>query len=185
MSKEEEFDGNERVLGFSLVGIKRAPRLGRHHGRPRRREERLASAQVSRAPGHPRAGGTRAPWPCDEGGEASAVEDDAAGASPRVLLAASASVQSGIERATSRCGEGLQSVRCGIRRGTEDGADMFEEAEIDPTLSVQYEGGRLVEVNVTQPHDYDEAEAGGATIAMSSSSVLPRREAALPLLSRQ
>ena len=72
-----------------------------------------------------------------------------------------------IERASrSGTGTGFESVRCGILRSTEDGADVFEEAEIDPAMSVEYEGERLVEINVTQPNDYDH-EYSSASVALS------------------
>lgn len=167
MSKDEEFDGNDRVLGFSLVSIKRA--LG-WVGIMDDRDDVRSVSQALKCPeqqairvleelerrGFVAKTEKRRQWTTTPKGHRLAFF----WLPPRRFSPA-------IERETSRCGEGFPPSRCGILRSTEDGADMFEEAEIDPTLSVQYEGDRLVEINVTQPHDYDDDEAGGASIELS------------------
>ncbi len=70
-----------------------------------------------------------------------------------------------IDRNSRAINECFDSVRCGILR-TVDREDMFEEAEVTASVNVEYEGERLVEINLCQPDDYDD-EAGGSNIVSS------------------
>lgn len=168
MSKDDEFDANDRVLGFSLVGIKRAL------GWVGIMDDRDDVRSVSQALTCPEQQAIRVLEELERRGFVTKTEKrrqwktTQKGHRLGFYWLPPRRFNPAIERESSRCGQGFQSVRCGILRSTEDGADMFEEAEIDPTLSVQYEGERLVEINVTQPHDYDEEEAGGASVELSA-----------------
>jgi hypothetical protein len=164
---EDDFDANERVAGFSLVSIKRA--LG-WIGIMDDRDDIKSVVEALKCP--PRQAlrvleelerrelitktAKRNQWQTTPKGHRLAFY----WLPPRRFIPA-------IERASRPVsGMGFDSVRCGILRSTADGADMFEEAEIDPAMSVEHEGQRLVEINVTQPHDYDEPH-GGARIELS------------------
>jgi hypothetical protein len=56
--------------------------------------------------------------------------------------------------------EGFAEVPCGIRRASSDEGEMFEEAELNVGVFVDYEGERLVEIAVLQPDEYQGDSAG-------------------------
>ena len=58
-------------------------------------------------------------------------------------------------------------VPCSIWHSTDDEEVVLEEAEIDVALHVDYEGDRLIEINVNQPDEYQGDRSGSAETAMS------------------
>jgi hypothetical protein len=62
---------------------------------------------------------------------------------------------------------GFADVPCSIWRFTSDEEEMFEEPDIDVGFHVDYEGDRLIEINVNQRDEYQGERAPGGETALS------------------
>lgn len=169
MKKDEEFDVEERISGFSLLNIKRAlsrvsisddrddihnveRALRCHPGQALRVLEELERRGfVSKTTKRNKWDVTALGWRLVYHWQP-----------PRQFTPA-------IEREEEReaCGEIFESTRCSVLRSAPDGGEMFEEAEIEVATSVTYESARVVEIDITQPDDYDEPDSA-REIALSA-----------------
>lgn len=63
----------------------------------------------------------------------------------------------------THCGD----APCSIWRSSPDGDAMFEEAELNLALNPEYEGARLIEVEVMQLDEYQGEKGGGGESALA------------------
>lgn len=55
-----------------------------------------------------------------------------------------------------RCGQGFESIPCGIVRTLGDEETVLEEAALDVVIHRQYDGDRMIELSVMQPDDLED-----------------------------
>jgi len=166
---QEEFDANERIAGFSLLAIRDAIRFvgitddrddvkhvstalkcGRYQAQHvlERLDQRGLVEKAAR----------KGRWKTTALGHKLAFEWHP----PRTLRPAIRHAKESIVVLT-HCGD----APCSIWRSSPDGDAMFEEAELHLALNPEYEGERLVEVEVIQLDDYQGERSGGGESALA------------------
>ncbi len=167
--KTEEFDANDRVVGFSLLRIKRAMQwIGIT-------EDRDDVDYVAEALGCPEPQALRVleelehrglvtkaqrkrQWNTTQKGHRLALYWHP----PRVLRPAIE-----YEAGPGSINEQFKAIPCSIWRHTPDQDEMFEEGELDVGIHVDYDTDRLIEINISQIDEY-QGESNGSSVCERS-----------------
>jgi predicted transcriptional regulator len=167
--EEKDFDANERIAGFSLLSVKKAIQLlamsedgddvkhvstalkcGRDQAQRvlEKLEERGLVEKTSK----------RSRWKTTALGVKLAFHWHP----PRTFRPA---IRYGNEAFV--VSEHFASTECSIWRCSPDEEAMFEEAELHVAMNPEYEGERLIEVEVVQPDEYQGEIGGGGESALA------------------
>lgn len=172
--KAEEFDANERIAGFSMLGIKRAMQLigimddrddvdhvSTCLGCPSQQALRVLEELERR--GLVAKGPKKKQWVTTPKGHRLALHWHP----PRVLRPAIE-----YEAGPGSINEQFKAIPCSIWRYTPDEDEMFEEGEIDVGVHVDYDHDRLIEINLSQLDEY-QGESNGAALCERSVYISP------------
>jgi ribosomal protein S19E (S16A) len=168
-AKGEEFDANDRILGFSLLSIKRALQwVGMM-------EDRDDIDYVAEALGCPEQQALRVLEELEHRGLVTKAQKKRQWVTtpkghrlalywhpPRVLRPAIE-----YEAGPGSINEQFEAVPCSIWRHTPDEEEMFEEGEIDVGVHVDYDTDRLIEINISQIDEY-QGESNGSSVCERS-----------------